>query len=238
MPACLQVLVMQATSCIVMHAANLSFTSVTINTGSGARCLCGLDDACATSNCSSVILPTASSSSSTVVLDLGLMLLDPGTVAELHFNYLLPVGGPQQQLGLWRSQPFALPPPAGAAAGPASDREVLLSTQLQKEGARQLMPCFDEPHFRAQFTLRVELPAGKVALSNMRQAATRPSGGSGVVVTFETSPPMPTYLMALAVGSLERVSAPLEGFEGGRARAAPKQASRAPCLGGVPAASA
>jgi hypothetical protein len=232
------VLILQPTSCIVLHAANLSFTSASINTGGGARCLCGLDDTCATSNCSSIIgsvappapAPAANASSSsssssaaaassTVVLDLGLMLLDAGTVAQLHFNYLLPLAGPQQQQGLWRSQPFALQQqqeqqPGGSAGAPAA-LEVLLSTQLEKAGARYLLPCFDEPRFRAQFALRVELPAGKVALSNMRQAASRPSGSASLMLTFETSPPMPTYLFAVAAGTLQSISAPLEGFEGG-----------------------
>ena len=41
-----------------------------------------------------------------------------------------------------------------------------MATFLESPGARMAFPCFDEPQFRANFTLSVAAPTGYVALSN------------------------------------------------------------------------
>ncbi len=86
----------------------------------------------------------------------------------------------------------------------------LLATQLQATDARRLMPAFDEPVFRTVFELSVRTPAGYQALSNMPLRRTQRSGG-GLVHHFEPTPPMPSYLLALAVGRLDVLTGSADG---------------------------
>ncbi len=77
-------------------------------------------------------------------------------------------------------------------------------TQFEPIGARLAMPCFDEPGFKVPFEVVVTVPADAVALSNMPESLRQPSAdGATVTIEFQRSPPLPTYLVALAVGPLE-----------------------------------
>jgi alanyl aminopeptidase len=77
-------------------------------------------------------------------------------------------------------------------------------TQLEPIGARLAFPCFDEPSFKVPFEIAVTIPKDLVALSNMPEARRTPGpDGSTVTAEFARSPPLPTYLVALAVGPFE-----------------------------------
>ncbi len=82
----------------------------------------------------------------------------------------------------------------------------MLSTQLEAVDARRMFPCWDEPAFRATFSLTVTAPAALTAVSNM-PAQKRIVHGSLATTTFQRSPSMPTYLVELTVGDLSKVSA-------------------------------
>jgi len=75
----------------------------------------------------------------------------------------------------------------------------LAATQFEAADARRVFPCFDEPGFKATWQLSVEAAHGLEVLSNSvveaveERAATR-------LVRFARTPPLPTYLVALAVG--------------------------------------
>ncbi|HVW29927.1 MAG TPA: M1 family aminopeptidase [Polyangiaceae bacterium] len=85
-------------------------------------------------------------------------------------------------------------------------------TQFEPVGARLAFPCFDEPGFKVPFEVSVTVPSDMVALSNMPEAARTPSDdGGSVTVDFQRSPPLPTYLVALAVGPIEIREAPMAG---------------------------
>ena len=74
-------------------------------------------------------------------------------------------------------------------------------TQLEATDARRMFPSFDEPRYKATFALTAEIDAGDEAISNGAVAETRPGPGPGrKTVAFETTAPMSTYLVALAVG--------------------------------------
>ncbi|HEU4384479.1 MAG TPA: M1 family aminopeptidase [Anaeromyxobacteraceae bacterium] len=78
----------------------------------------------------------------------------------------------------------------------------LAVTQFEAADARRLFPCFDEPGFKASWSLTLEAPKGAVVLSNSRPA----SGddlGDRVRVAFSETPPLASYLVALAAGTLE-----------------------------------
>jgi puromycin-sensitive aminopeptidase len=75
-------------------------------------------------------------------------------------------------------------------------------TQFEAADARRLFPCFDEPGFKASWSLALEAPKGVALLSNARPA----SGddlGDRVRVSFGETPPLSSYLVALAAGRLE-----------------------------------
>jgi alanyl aminopeptidase len=75
-------------------------------------------------------------------------------------------------------------------------------TQLEAVDARRMFPCLDEPHHKTPFELRVRVPKGMIAISNAPEAR-RTETGDHVVFEFHRTEPLPTYLVALAVGELE-----------------------------------
>jgi aminopeptidase N len=85
----------------------------------------------------------------------------------------------------------------------------MLFTQLQAIHARTLFPGFDEPAFRARFEIAVRTPRGLQVASNMPRAGSRdPVRADAETIThrFAPTPPMPSYLVALAVGRFDTLS--------------------------------
>jgi aminopeptidase N len=81
----------------------------------------------------------------------------------------------------------------------------VLATQFESTFARRALPCFDEPGFKASFTLSVEIDAGLEAYSNMpiQKIARRRDKR---VVAFEPTPPMPSYDLALVIGEYQALT--------------------------------
>jgi len=77
----------------------------------------------------------------------------------------------------------------------------LAATQFEASDARRVFPCLDEPAYKAPWALTLEVPRDVVALANGRERSRAPRGDR-VVVSFEETPPLPTYLVALVVGPL------------------------------------
>src|SRR5205823_14651605 len=71
-------------------------------------------------------------------------------------------------------------------------------TQFEPTDARRAFPCFDEPGYKTPFTVAISVPPDVVAVANMREVRRR-SEGAHVRFEFAESPPLPTYLVALAV---------------------------------------
>ncbi len=74
-------------------------------------------------------------------------------------------------------------------------------TQFEPADARRMLPCFDEPSFKSRFTLTVTAPAKYAVLSNMPAEKEEITGGLKTV-HFGQTPPMSTYLLAVAVARL------------------------------------
>ncbi|MHA7901302.1 MAG: M1 family metallopeptidase [Henriciella sp.] len=73
--------------------------------------------------------------------------------------------------------------------------------------ARRFMPGFDQPAFKAPFDIRLTIPETDSAISNAPETAVETLEGGLKRVTFETTRPLPTYLLSLAVGSFDVVEA-------------------------------
>jgi puromycin-sensitive aminopeptidase len=76
-------------------------------------------------------------------------------------------------------------------------------TQLEAADARRFFPCFDEPSMKARLRLAVTTDAGNAVLSIAPIASTENASGGRKTVRFAETPPLSTYLYALAVGELE-----------------------------------
>jgi alanyl aminopeptidase len=82
-------------------------------------------------------------------------------------------------------------------------------TQFEATDARRAFPCFDEPLHKTPFDVRLTVPKGLVALSNAPEVMqTAEPGGAFERVAFAPTPPLPTYLVAFAVGPLDWAVAP------------------------------
>ncbi len=81
-------------------------------------------------------------------------------------------------------------------------------TQFEALEARSAFPCFDEPQFKTPFRIRLRVPEGMTALSNAPLSHVARDSGS-LVFDFAETAPLPTYLVAFAVGEFELYSAPL-----------------------------
>ena len=92
-------------------------------------------------------------------------------------------------------------------------RKRALFTQFQAPDARRFFPSWDEPQFRTPYDLRVVVPAGQNVVSNMPEAGREPRPDGSSMVTFRTTPPMSSYLLFLAVGEFDRITAAAAGTE-------------------------
>ncbi|MEI4505849.1 M1 family metallopeptidase [Sphingopyxis sp. CCNWLW253] len=85
-----------------------------------------------------------------------------------------------------------------------------LFTQFEAPDARRFVPSFDEPSYKATFTLAATVPAGDLAVSNMPVASETPVAGGKKKVSFQISPKMSSYLLFFATGDFERIAAKSE----------------------------
>lgn len=73
--------------------------------------------------------------------------------------------------------------------------------------ARRFMPGFDQPAFKAPFDITLTIPESDSAISNAPEKSVEMIDGGLKRVTFDTTRPLPTYLLSLAVGSFDVVDA-------------------------------
>lgn len=80
-------------------------------------------------------------------------------------------------------------------------------TDFEPTEARHAFPCFDDPRWRAPVTVTLRTPDGLGAFANSPElSATRE--GDVVVHRFAPTPPLPTYLVAFAVGDFAVADVP------------------------------
>jgi aminopeptidase N len=87
--------------------------------------------------------------------------------------------------------------------GAKGAKERLLVTQFEAPDARSFAPMWDEPAYKATFSLTVFQPDGQMAFSNMPVVRSQNTAG-GSLVSFATTPKMSSYLLFFGVGNMER----------------------------------
>jgi len=85
--------------------------------------------------------------------------------------------------------------------------DAYLFTQFEDRYARKAFPCWDEPSFKIPWQLTVTVPATLEVVSNSSPAS-ESRHADRKTIAFGRTPPMPSYLVALAVGPLEYVPVP------------------------------
>lgn len=78
-------------------------------------------------------------------------------------------------------------------------------TQLEAVSARLVFPGFDEPRFKVPFEVALTVREGEAAIFNTPEVAREAAGEGLVTVRYAPTLPLPTYLLALAVGPLDVV---------------------------------
>jgi len=77
-------------------------------------------------------------------------------------------------------------------------------TQFESTDARRAFPSFDEPSFKATFSVTLTIDRGDTAISNGKLVSDTPGPAiTQHTVKFATSPKMSTYLVAMAVGDFQ-----------------------------------
>ena len=82
-------------------------------------------------------------------------------------------------------------------------------TQFEAMYARRAFPSFDEPAYKFPYQLTINAPVGQVVVSNTPVEDTQVSGDRKTV-RFARTRPMPSYLLAYAVGPMD--ATPIEGL--------------------------
>jgi alanyl aminopeptidase len=85
-------------------------------------------------------------------------------------------------------------------------------TQFESTDARRAFPCFDEPGFKTPYDVTITAPSGMTALTNSPEVSTTAGADGAVVHAFATSPPLPSYLVAVAVGEFDIAEGRKEPF--------------------------
>lgn len=138
------------------------------------------------------------------------------------------VPGPEGQVGFKADAPLAKGPATLQIRyqGPLSrrDTEGLFAqqeggewyafTQFEPLGARRAFPCFDEPGDKIPWQVTLHTDARDRAFSNTPEVSRAPGDGGRTKTVFAETKPLPSYLVAVAVGPLDIVDLGTAGRKG------------------------
>jgi alanyl aminopeptidase len=84
-------------------------------------------------------------------------------------------------------------------------------SQFEAIWARRAFPCFDEPSYKVPWQLTLRVKKDQMAFSNTPILSETDSGDGMKTVKFAETKPLPSYLVAVAVGDMETVDAGTAG---------------------------
>ncbi|MFO0570278.1 MAG: M1 family aminopeptidase [Polyangiaceae bacterium] len=126
---------------------------------------------------------------------------------ELVLSFSRPLEPGPAEIDLQYEAPFA--PELGGLYRVESRGQAFAFTQFEPNDARRAFPCFDEPGFKVPFRISVTVPEGNLVVANTRELRRRETPSTGLVsYEFEPTAPLPTYLVAVAVGPFELLEGP------------------------------
>jgi aminopeptidase N len=189
--------VLRPTSRIVLNAANLQIEGAALLGGGMAE---------------RALTPILDDKQETLAFELGAPLAPGRYTLALRFSGRINREG----RGLFQ---------VGYKAGGAEKK--LIATTMEPSDARRMLPTWDEPAFRARFKLTVDVPASFKAYSNTPVEKQEKLADGMQRISFAPTPKMPSYLVVLVAGELERVSARQDGVEIGVVTTAGKLGSTA-----------
>ena len=128
--------------------------------------------------------------------DMGVARIDFGSVLQaqkltLTIEYSAPLN--QQLQGLYKVSHAGIP---------------YAMTQMEPISARYAFPGFDEPGFKTPYDLSLTIPADANGIANGAQIKQTDAGPGWKTLTFAQTRPLPTYLVAFAVGPWDIVKGP------------------------------
>jgi puromycin-sensitive aminopeptidase len=85
----------------------------------------------------------------------------------------------------------------------AGTEQVIATTQMQATDCRRAFPCFDEPDFKAVFSITLVVAPDLLAVSNGPEVDRAVRADGAHAVRFADTMPMSSYLVAFVVGPLE-----------------------------------
>lgn len=126
---------------------------------------------------------------------------DETGVAKVSFTSDIPVG--TGTLVMDYDAPFN--PSLEGIYKVVEEGEAYAFTQYEATSARFAFPGFDEPRFKTIFDVTVTYPTDQKVITNTPLLSEEDLGNGSTKAVFATTQPLPTYLLALAVGPLDIV---------------------------------
>ena len=119
----------------------------------------------------------------------------PAGAAQLHIRYQGKISE-KNSAGIFRSK---------------DGSENYLFTQFESTDARRAFPCFDQPNFKTPWQLTLHVRKEHKAISNTPQVSEADEPNGMKAVKFAATKPLPSYLVAFAVGPFDIVDAGVTG---------------------------
>ena len=93
-----------------------------------------------------------------------------------------------------------------------------VATHFEPIAARRVFPCFDEPGFKVPWQLTMRVKKGDTALTNTPVVSSEDGADGFTTVRFAETKPLPSYLIAFAVGPFGIVDAGKVGLRNTQVR--------------------
>ena len=122
----------------------------------------------------------------------------------LHFDGQLPTGSAEATI---RYTGVVVEKNGNAVFRQQENGNWYIFSQFESTDARGAFPCFDEPSYKTPWQLTLHIPQRDSAVSNTPVAAETPGAGGVKTLVFKETKPLPSYLVAFAVGPFEYVDA-------------------------------